>query len=532
MLDYKVLYDYDAQGADEVSVKQGDDVHVVQKDNADWWTIQTSDNQQGLAPSNYLEKLEGNGGPSDGPVLARVIQEYEAQDSQQISLWKNGIVTVLEQNIGDGWWKGDLNGKTGLFPLTHVKVIEAKEEPVEEDKTKRQSFKLAAYGVKQGGIGSILSGGILRKKTAPKKEESPAPQPEASKSPEVKSTPSPSEQHAIVLNAYTPQNDDELTLLAGAYITITDKMDDSGWWKGCNEKNEEGVFPSNFVQLIPSSAMAPIRPQRARPPTIKTDAVPPPSAASSVSPTSVASPTSMAKPPPVPVSTRPTSLKSAPLRRPPTNPEVQSTPLVAPPRPITSPPVPVTSPSVPSRPSLSLHSDPISPPARPHKRTPSIPMTSPDLPPPTNTSQEHHHPTRPSRPIPVPGPTSSPSAASHVSPTHEMAKPPKVIGYHVARTGNNPSRSLPHVSILVSTPNHSHWQDPHRCQPHLLGPPASTNQLHPALQNDPCLLCPPVSRRKKKSPQLPLLLPHLPALRLWMLAIHWKPSCINGLTML
>lgn len=57
-----------------------------------------------------------------GPVLARIVNDYEPQGPDQLALWKNGVITVLDQSIGDGLWKGDLNGKVGLFPAD-VSVI-------------------------------------------------------------------------------------------------------------------------------------------------------------------------------------------------------------------------------------------------------------------------------------------------------------------------------------------------------------------------------------------------------------------------
>lgn len=51
-----------------------------------------------------------------GPVLARIVNDYEPQSPDHLALWKNGVITVLDQSIGDGLWKGDLNGKVGLFP--------------------------------------------------------------------------------------------------------------------------------------------------------------------------------------------------------------------------------------------------------------------------------------------------------------------------------------------------------------------------------------------------------------------------------
>lgn len=50
------------------------------------------------------------------------MNDYEPQGPDQLALWKNGVITVLDQSIGDGLWKGDLNGKVGLFPAD-VSVI-------------------------------------------------------------------------------------------------------------------------------------------------------------------------------------------------------------------------------------------------------------------------------------------------------------------------------------------------------------------------------------------------------------------------
>lgn len=55
-------------------------------------------------------------------VLAIVTQDYLAQSSEEISLQKNRIITVLDQHVSEGWWKGDLNGKTGIFPADVSKI--------------------------------------------------------------------------------------------------------------------------------------------------------------------------------------------------------------------------------------------------------------------------------------------------------------------------------------------------------------------------------------------------------------------------
>ena len=51
-----VLYDYDAQGDQELSLKEGDIVTVVAKEDDIWWCGQYHSNL-GMFPSTYVEPL-------------------------------------------------------------------------------------------------------------------------------------------------------------------------------------------------------------------------------------------------------------------------------------------------------------------------------------------------------------------------------------------------------------------------------------------------------------------------------------------
>ena len=60
------------------------------------------------------------------------------------------------------------------------------------------------------------------------------------------------EARAIVRYPYTAANEDELTLAEGDIITVLDQnIVDAGWWKG-ELKGRVGVFPDNFVELLPA----------------------------------------------------------------------------------------------------------------------------------------------------------------------------------------------------------------------------------------------------------------------------------------
>lgn len=51
------------------------------------------------------------------PIKARVLFDYKKSADDELTLSINDIVTVLDKNLEDeGWWKGELNGRVGVFP--------------------------------------------------------------------------------------------------------------------------------------------------------------------------------------------------------------------------------------------------------------------------------------------------------------------------------------------------------------------------------------------------------------------------------
>ncbi|KAI9030922.1 SH3 domain-containing protein [Phycomyces nitens] len=433
---YRAHHDYDAQHDDELSLKTNQVVRLTNADSNDWWHVQDPENgQTGIVPSNFLEKLKPETKGKNtlllykeaGLVLAKVKEDYAAQDPTELSLWKNGIVTVVDQSGPEGWWKGDLNGKTGLFPANYVELIDHSEVTEADGR-----FKLAAYGVKQGGIGSILAGGFpLRRNTVKRAERTedhatpPLPTkstptiPEEANDAPVTATPeSQSRQPNTVLKAmvthdYVPASDDEIKLMRGEYVIVKDK-DDPTWWVGINEGGQEGIFPSNFVQLLEPQQKPPVRPSRTRPPTIRTET--PNSTPINNDPLSP-----LARPPPVPVTTRPASLLTSRL---PSNASSNTSSTTNSPGLISPPPRPVTLPPTPSRRPSTLVTGP-----RKHTpRVPSLTLVAADLPPLVPKASEDNvpeHPVRPSRPIPKPA-TNQPDPQHPERTAFNLAKPPKI----------------------------------------------------------------------------------------------------------
>jgi len=64
------------------------------------------------------------------------------------------------------------------------------------------------------------------------------------------------EVRAVVRFPYSAANEDELTLHEGEIVTVLDQnIVDNGWWKG-ELKGRVGVFPDNFVELLPSDEVS------------------------------------------------------------------------------------------------------------------------------------------------------------------------------------------------------------------------------------------------------------------------------------
>ncbi|KAF9945204.1 SH3-domain kinase binding protein 1, partial [Mortierella alpina] len=342
---YVAHHPYDAEKEDELTLEVGDLVNVSDSSDPGWWVGErVKDGKAGWFPSNFVDPYEQPAETSaphpepvadapapatapaaaaseeaapaapkhEGPVLARVEYDYEAKESGELSLEVGRVVTILDSS-DPAWWTGDLNGKVGTFPSNYVKLLEHKEE-TEGSGDRPAKFKLAAFGVKQGGLGSLFAGGVVPglKKTGLKKvgggvdtgahatgsskrssmdeprspvvhaappkvappvaEEvlaplvnptpvraAPPPAPVmpveqvASPEPRVPSRakkPKVKQIKALVLYDYTAQEDDEISLVKGSTIVVTDKMGDEGWWSGRCENGDAGNFPSDFVQEI------------------------------------------------------------------------------------------------------------------------------------------------------------------------------------------------------------------------------------------------------------------------------------------
>lgn len=170
---HKVTFAYKADNNDELTLQIGDVVEFF-KDIEEGWAEGKCNGKVGLYPTNFVTEIKNNPSilmkPSSGAVaveqqagsrlvlaeqkevlaakirndqntidtmtdflrnsqgkrLLRADFPYKANNKDELSFKKGDIVSLVNEDGGDpGWWKGELNGKIGVFPdnfVTGLKV--------------------------------------------------------------------------------------------------------------------------------------------------------------------------------------------------------------------------------------------------------------------------------------------------------------------------------------------------------------------------------------------------------------------------
>ncbi|NXY08592.1 NOXO1 oxidase, partial [Pteruthius melanotis] len=103
------------------TVAQKEIVEVLIKDMTGWWLVENADKQIAWFPASYLEELDAcediqNAFSSNEEgSLYFVVQAYEAQKADELSL-NQGVVVEVVRRSHNGWWLIRYNGCTGYMP--------------------------------------------------------------------------------------------------------------------------------------------------------------------------------------------------------------------------------------------------------------------------------------------------------------------------------------------------------------------------------------------------------------------------------
>ncbi|XP_020811391.1 serine-rich adhesin for platelets isoform X2 [Drosophila serrata] len=309
-----VEYEYAAKEPDELDLQKGAIIHRIKQMPGGWWqgTLK-SNGVTGMFPDNFVRVLDsnissnvnGNGSADhsdEGTSVqlrdksetsnrrCKVIYSYTQVNDDELTLAVGDVIEFLGE-VEEGWWRGRLRSKVGVFPSNFVQHIEpspilaSKRPPTIGATVTTSSLTAKAVNVASSssstststsgtatttGTAATTSKQSTRSRaTAAAAVTSAPPVAEPAAIGSVIGTgaaganvpmlpPKPQREYCRVEFPYAPQNDDELELKVGDIITvISTELPDKGWWRG-EIRGKVGVFPDNFVNMLAPSEVAPI----------------------------------------------------------------------------------------------------------------------------------------------------------------------------------------------------------------------------------------------------------------------------------
>ncbi|KAJ5584602.1 Fps/Fes/Fer/CIP4 homology [Penicillium hispanicum] len=158
----KMLYPYQATGADEVTVQDGDDVTIIDPDDGSGWMRVRAGAKEGLVPASYVEaaptpspvpsaspgladrpgstysnssaSLAGSAPKRVGPAVAprrgakklqyvEAMYDYEARSDMEWSMSEGDRFVLITRDTGDGWADVERGGVTKSVPANYIEEV-------------------------------------------------------------------------------------------------------------------------------------------------------------------------------------------------------------------------------------------------------------------------------------------------------------------------------------------------------------------------------------------------------------------------
>ncbi|XP_055086190.1 intersectin-2b [Periophthalmus magnuspinnatus] len=120
---------YSATGPEQLTLEPNQLILILGKNTSGWWLgelqARGKKRQKGWFPAANVKILGSNSGkstPASQPVCQVIaIYDYKAANGDELSFSKSQLINVLDKNDPD-WWKGEINGVTGLVPTNYVRL--------------------------------------------------------------------------------------------------------------------------------------------------------------------------------------------------------------------------------------------------------------------------------------------------------------------------------------------------------------------------------------------------------------------------
>ncbi|KAI9819507.1 MAG: cytoskeletal protein binding protein [Pycnora praestabilis] len=120
---YSALYDYVPQGDNELAIREGELLYVIEKNSDDdWWKAkkkafdEDEEEPEGLIPSNYVEEAQ----PTHH---AKALYDYSRQTDEELSFTEDAALFVYDTSDPD-WTLVGMNGEYGFAPTNYIEILD------------------------------------------------------------------------------------------------------------------------------------------------------------------------------------------------------------------------------------------------------------------------------------------------------------------------------------------------------------------------------------------------------------------------
>ena len=123
-----VLFSYEGQEKDELSINEGDIVSNVFKSDCGWWHGCLG-SREGVFPENHVRVLQGTDDTIGMSSCLNYVVTYDYNPVKKDEL--KLVVGEVVEKVGElepGWWKGISRGRYGVFPSSFVKYLKSETE--------------------------------------------------------------------------------------------------------------------------------------------------------------------------------------------------------------------------------------------------------------------------------------------------------------------------------------------------------------------------------------------------------------------
>jgi actin cytoskeleton-regulatory complex protein SLA1 len=116
------IYDYQPQSDNELEIKEGELLYILEKGDDDWWkakkraTGEEDEEPEGLIPNNYVEEAKVQS-------AARALYDYTRQTDEEISFTDDTALDVYDTSDPD-WTLVGCNGEFGFAPANYIEIGE------------------------------------------------------------------------------------------------------------------------------------------------------------------------------------------------------------------------------------------------------------------------------------------------------------------------------------------------------------------------------------------------------------------------